>query len=273
MSITKEPALSHQLAGYTFVSPIYHGTRTMVYRALETATQQSVVIKVLTQEYPSFAELGQFRNQYTVAKNLPISGIVRPLSLESWGNGYALVMEDIEGIDLGQYIRQGSLSLTEILNIAIQLAHILHALHQHQVIHKDIKPANILIHPDSKQVKLIDFSLASLLPKETQIIQSPKSLEGTLAYLAPEQTGRMNRGIDYRTDFYALGATLYQLLTGQLPFSSNDPLELIHCHIAKVPVSPCELYERQKEETRNQKSGARSSIPTSDFKIPNTLSD
>ena len=102
--------------------------------------------------------------------------------------------------------------------------------------HKDIKPANILIHPETKQVKLIDFSIASLLPKETQEIQSPNILEGTLAYLAPEQTGRMNRGIDYRADFYALGVTLYQLLTGQLPFPSNDPLELMHCHIAKLPL-------------------------------------
>ncbi len=94
-----------------------------------------------------------------------------------------------------------------------------------------------MIHPDSKQVKLIDFSIASLLPKETQEIQSPNILEGTLAYLAPEQTGRMNRGIDYRADFYALGVTLYELLTGQLPFQSDDPLALMHCHIAKVPLS------------------------------------
>ncbi len=140
-------------------------------------------------------------------------------------------------LDLAQYIQQHPLSLTEILDIAIQLAAILHELHQNRVIHKDIKPANILIHPDSKHIKLIDFSLASLLPKETQAIQSPKSLEGTLGYLAPEQTGRMNRAIDYRTDFYALGVTLYQLLTGQLPFTSEDPLELIHCHMVQMPTA------------------------------------
>ena len=106
---------------------------------------------------------------------------------------------------LGKYLQQQSLTLTEVLAIALQIADILHDLIQHRVVHKDIKPANILIHPDSKQVKLIDFSIASLLPKETQEIQSPNILEGTLAYLAPEQTGRMNRGIDYRADFYALG--------------------------------------------------------------------
>ncbi|MEO0685005.1 MAG: serine/threonine-protein kinase PknK, partial [Cyanobacteria bacterium J06649_11] len=133
-----------------------------------------------------------------------------------------------------KYIQQQPLKLSDTLAIAIQLADILKELHQHRVIHKDIKPANILIHPDSKQVKLIDFSIASLLLKETQEIQNPNVLEGTLAYLAPEQTGRMNRGIDYRSDFYALGVTLYELLTGRLPFVTDDPLELVHCHIAKI---------------------------------------
>ncbi|MBX2861947.1 MAG: protein kinase, partial [Leptolyngbyaceae cyanobacterium MAG.088] len=237
MTITAESVSFPQLTDYSFQGILYQGPRTTVYRAVETATQQSVMIKVLAQEYPSFAELVQFRNQYTVAKNLPILGIVRPLGLKPWGNGYALIMEDFGGIDLGQYVQQHPLSLDETLNIAIQLADILHQIHQHRVIHKDIKPTNILIHPESKQVKLVDFSIASLLPKETQVIQSPKSLEGTLAYMAPEQTGRMNRAIDYRTDFYSLGVTLYQLLTGQLPFTSNDPLELIHGHMAQLPTA------------------------------------
>ncbi|MCU0552360.1 MAG: trifunctional serine/threonine-protein kinase/ATP-binding protein/sensor histidine kinase [Leptolyngbya sp. Prado105] len=231
--------VSHPLlhiAGYTIVEQLYLGSRTAVYRAVPTNSSRVVVIKVLRREYPNFGELVQFRNQYTIAKNLPIPGLVKPLSLEPLGSGYALVMEDCGGISLEQYVQQQSLDLTQVLAIALQIADILHDLHQHQVVHKDIKPANILIHPESQQVKLIDFSIASLLPKETQEIQSPNILEGTLAYLAPEQTGRMNRGIDYRADFYALGVTLYQLLTGTLPFTSTDPLELVHCHIAKVPV-------------------------------------
>ncbi|MBW4480558.1 MAG: AAA family ATPase [Tolypothrix brevis GSE-NOS-MK-07-07A] len=224
------------ICGYHLVEQLYLGSRTAVYRAVQLATQRPVVIKVLRREYPSFGELVQFRNQYAIAKNLPIPGIVQPLSLEPLGNGYGLVMEDCGGVSLGKYIQQQSLDLTEVLAIALQIADILHDIIQHRVVHKDIKPANILIQPESKQVKLIDFSIASLLPKETQEIQSPNILEGTLAYLAPEQTGRMNRGIDYRADFYALGVTLYQLLTGTLPFTSDDPLELMHCHIAKIPV-------------------------------------
>lgn len=234
-SVSISPQVFPTVSGYTIVEQLYLGSRTAVYRAVHNVQQRPVVIKVLRREYPSFAELVQFRNQYTIAKNLPIAGIVQPLSLEPLGSGYALVMEDFGGMALGKYAQQQSLDLADVLAIALQLADILHALGQHWVVHKDIKPANILIHPESKQVKLIDFSIASLLPKETQEIQSPNVLEGTLAYIAPEQTGRMNRGIDYRADFYSLGVTLYQLLTGILPFASDDPLELMHSHIAKVP--------------------------------------
>ncbi|MEM9541549.1 MAG: AAA family ATPase, partial [Cyanobacteria bacterium P01_E01_bin.42] len=150
---------------------------------------------------------------------------------------YALIMEDFGGISLDEARGNGqfsSLTIPQFLQIAIQLAEILHHLHRNCVIHKDIKPANILIHPETQQIKLIDFSISSLLPKETQTIQTPNSLEGTLAYISPEQTGRMNRGIDYRSDFYSLGVTFYELLNGKLPFESNDPLELVHCHIAKT---------------------------------------
>ncbi|MDF5708517.1 MAG: AAA family ATPase [Nostoc sp. S4] len=226
------------LPGYAIVEQLYAGSQTLVYRAVQQSSQRPVVIKLLQQDYPTFSELLQFRNQYTITKNLKIPGIIHPYGLEAYGNSYALVMEDFGGISLRSYKQNYSLSLREILEIARQIADILHDVCQHRVIHKDIKPANILIHPESQQVKLIDFSIASLLPRETQEIQNFNVLEGTLAYLSPEQTGRMNRGIDYRSDFYALGVTLYELLTGQLPFQSNDPMELVHCHLAKLPLAP-----------------------------------
>ncbi len=229
-----------EIAGYTIVEQLYSGSRTAVYRAVQPNLQHPVVLKVLRRDYPTFNELVQFRNQYTIAKNLNLPGIVQPLSLEAVGGGYALVMEDWGGVALGQYMRQ-ALDIADVLTIALQLADILHNLGQHRVVHKDLKPANILIHPQTQQVKLIDFSIASLLPRETQEIQNPNGLEGTLAYLSPEQTGRMNRGIDYRSDFYSLGVTLFELLTGQLPFQSADPMELVHCHLAKQLPSVCDV--------------------------------
>lgn len=223
------------IAGYQINFQLYAGFRTNVYRAIRQSDQLPVVIKLLTSEYPSFNELLQFRHQYTISKNLNIAGIIHPLSLETYGNGYILVMADTGEISLREYIKNSNISLVEVLHIAIQLVCIIHNLHENRIIHKDIKPANILIHFQTKQIQIIDFSIASLLPKETQEIKSPNVLEGTLAYISPEQTGRMNRGIDYRSDYYSLGITLYEILTGKLPFNCDDPMELVHCHLAKMP--------------------------------------
>ncbi len=226
-----------RIPGYHLSELLYDGSKTLVYRGLREIDQRHVVIKLLKNPYPNFRELVQFRNQYTIAKNLELPGIIRPYCLEPYQNAYALVMEDFGGMSLGEYTRTHPLELWQFLAIAIQLADILAGLHRGRVIHKDLNPTNIVINPDTREVRLIDFSIASLLPRETQEIHNPNVLEGTLAYVSPEQTGRMNRSIDYRTDFYSLGVTFYELLTGQLPFQVDDPMELVHCHIAQCPPS------------------------------------
>ncbi|MHC5821034.1 MAG: ATP-binding protein, partial [Nostoc sp.] len=224
------------IPGYQVSEELYNGSRTLVYRGYRETDSLRVVIKLLKNPYPSFSELLSFRNQYTIAKNLNSPLFIQTYSLEPYQNGYALVMEDFGGISLKEWgVRGIQQSLIEFLEIAIALCNTLDILYRERIIHKDIKPANILINPETKQVKLIDFSIASLLPRETQTLINLNVLEGTLAYISPEQTGRMNRGIDYRTDFYSLGVTFYELLTGKLPFASNEPVELIHSHIAKLP--------------------------------------
>ena len=246
------------ITGYHVKELLYNGSKTQVYRGIRENDQKPVVIKLLKNPYPSFSELVQFRNQYTIAKNLNYQGIIHTYSLEDYQNGYALVMEDMGGISLSEYFTKNVetryiVSLEEFLQIAISLCDILDILYRHRIIHKDIKPANILINPETKQVKLIDFSIASLLPRESQTLINPNVLEGTLSYISPEQTGRMNRGIDYRTDFYSLGVTFYELLTGKLPFKSEDAMELVHCHIAKQPSTmkkahPNPLLSKEREE-------------------------
>ncbi|MDR9404061.1 MAG: AAA family ATPase [Halothece sp. Uz-M2-17] len=139
---------------------------------------------------------------------------------------------------MSEYLSTHQLSLTEFFEIALPLADILDQLHQVPIIHKDIKPSNIIIHPETKTVKLTDFNLATQLPFEYPNIQHPNLIAGTLAYLSPEQTGRMNRYLDYRSDLYALGVTFYQILTGTLPFVGHDPLALIYAHLAKPPQFP-----------------------------------
>ncbi len=223
------------LANYIFTEIIYTGTKSSVYRGYRQSDNTPVVVKILNTEYPHFRELVLFRNQYTLAKNLEIKGIITPYSLENYRNGYALVMEDFGGISLDKYTEGKPLPLDKFFPLAIALVQIIEDLSKQKVIHKDIKPQNILINPQTKEVKLIDFSIASLLSRETQTIINPNVLEGTMAYISPEQTGRMNRGIDYRTDFYSLGVTFFELLTGELPFLAKDPMELVHCHLAKTP--------------------------------------
>ncbi|WP_427161632.1 AAA family ATPase [Aliinostoc sp. HNIBRCY26] len=229
------------LSGYQIIEQVYVGSKTLVYRAIREKDRKPVIIKLMRNEYPTFNEIAQFRNQYTITKNLDIAGIVKPLCLENYRNGYALVMEDFHSTSLNDWVKQykvtqeGRLTLTEFLPIAIAIVSILAELHRDRIIHKDIKPANILINPNTQEIKLIDFSIATLLPREIQNITNPNVLEGTLAYISPEQTGRMNRGIDYRSDFYSLGVTFFELLSGHLPFTNQDPMELVYSHIAKEP--------------------------------------
>ena len=227
-----------EIPGCQIREQIYQSIHSLVYQGIIQDRGQPVIIKVLRNPNPTFNNLVQFRNQYIITRDLEHPGIIQTLALERYGNGYALIMADNGAIALGDYWQQDKRSLREFLTVAIQLAEALHYLSEQHILHKDIKPANILIHPQTKQVKLIDFSISSLLSKEQQQLINPSVLEGTLAYISPEQTGRMNRGIDYRTDFYSLGVTFFELLTGELPFASNDPMELIHCHIAKIPSFP-----------------------------------
>ncbi|MCU0551180.1 MAG: trifunctional serine/threonine-protein kinase/ATP-binding protein/sensor histidine kinase [Leptolyngbya sp. Prado105] len=228
--------ISTENASYQVVETLYDGSRTLVYRAIREIDQKSVVLKLLKNSYPEITELIQFKNQFRITKDLNLPGVVRSYSLENYQNRFVMVTEDFNGISLREYAERFSakrMYMGEFLAIAIDIASILNDLYNHRIIHKDIKPDNILIHPETGQVKLIDFSIASLLLRETQTPTNSTVFEGTIAYLSPEQTGRMNRGIDYRTDFYSLGITFYELLSGQLPFYSDDPMELVYAHIAK----------------------------------------
>ncbi|MBE9122084.1 AAA family ATPase [Tychonema sp. LEGE 07199] len=245
------PAL--RISDYDLQELIHQGTNTVIYRAVSLTNRQPAILKVLNTEYPTLEQITRLKHEYQIAAYLDCQYTVKVDRLETHPNCLVLVLEDFGGISLEQWMARlqnaaGStnvtaaatapyqLAIAQFLNIAIQLAKALVFLHQNQIIHKDIKPANIIINPETMQVKLADFSIASRLNKETPHLKNPDRLEGTLAYMSPEQTGRMNRAVDYRSDFYSLGVTFYKLLTGKLPFDSKDPLELVHCHIAKQPI-------------------------------------
>jgi predicted ATPase/signal transduction histidine kinase/DNA-binding response OmpR family regulator/tRNA A-37 threonylcarbamoyl transferase component Bud32 len=246
--------MSITIAGYNLIEAIYEGVTTRVYRASRESEPASVIIKILKAEYPSLEELTRLRHEFQILQALEIEEIAKPIALETSSYGLALILSDFGGESLKKFIRTQQFELSQFLETAIQLASTVAALHQNNIIHKDIKPHNILINAKTGQVKIIDFSISSRLSRENQTLNNPNLLEGTLAYMSPEQTGRMNRSIDYRTDFYSLGITFYEMLTGQLPFQATDPLELVHCHIAKTPVLPAEM-------ARSGEHGVTGSIP------------
>lgn len=248
------PAIAH----YSITRLLSENYRTLIYQAVRESDQQRVILKLLKPEAISLTNLVRLRNHDTLTRRLDLLGVVRSLGLEPYGQSDVLVMEDHGCVSLNHYRADRALPLPLFLTIAIQLSDILIGLHRHRIIHKDIKPSNILIQPETQQIWLTDFGLASQLPQEAQELCSPGMLEGTLAYLSPEQTGRMNRGVDYRSDFYALGVTFYELLTGHLPFQSDDPLELVYCHLARQPVPP---HERIGGGEERDDSPASATLP------------
>jgi predicted ATPase/serine phosphatase RsbU (regulator of sigma subunit)/tRNA A-37 threonylcarbamoyl transferase component Bud32 len=233
-----------KLDGYQILTQIYESANSLVYRGIQQKDNQSVILKVLKQDYPTPSELTRYKQEYEITRNLNVEGAIAAYALEPYQRTLVIILEDFGGLSLKQLMndRMGSgteaLSLQEFLKIAIETAEILGQIHSSNVIHKDINPANIVFNPETGQVKIIDFGISTVLTRENPTLKNPNVLEGTLAYMSPEQTGRMNRSLDYRTDFYSLGVTFYELLTGQLPFQTTDALELVHCHIAKVPMSP-----------------------------------
>jgi histidine kinase len=227
------------IAGYQISEVLYESSRSLVYRA--NRDRASVILKVLNQEYPSPEAIARFRSEFEITRSLDLAGVIQAYALEPYQHSLAMVLEDFGGESLSQYIRNTKLTLQNFLEIAIQLATILAQIHQQNVMHKDINPANIVINPVTGKVKIIDFGIATVLSRENPTVLNPDVLEGTLAYLSPEQTGRMNRSIDYRTDFYSLGVTFYQLLCNRVPFETQDAIELVHCHIAKQAIPPHEV--------------------------------
>jgi predicted ATPase/signal transduction histidine kinase/GAF domain-containing protein len=196
-------------------------------------------ILLVTAENASLACLNRLEHEFTLGPELDAAWAAHPIELSRHRNRLALVLEDPGGTTLDRLLGR-PLGTAEFLRIAISLAGALRQVHAGGLIHKDIKPANILVDVAGSRAWLTGFGIASRLPREHQNPEAPEVIAGTLAYMAPEQTGRMNRSVDSRSDLYSLGIAFYEMLTGTLPFSAADPMEWVHCHIARRPVPPDE---------------------------------
>lgn len=225
------------LEGYTIKNLFIKNRQFSIYKGVRNKDKQNILLKMAIEEHPSTEELSTLQHEYQILTQLNLSNVIRAYDLIKQDDQLVLVLEGASGQTLGEYLRDQPLSLANFFKIAIELTEAINSLHLKHIIHKNINPNNILIDPVSFKIKLVDFSTASQLMQELYESIHLRSFEGTLAYSSPEQTGRMNRPIDYRTDFYSLGVTFYEMLTGKLPFKSKDPLEVIHSHLAKIPES------------------------------------
>ncbi len=231
-------SMGNRINDYEITARLHEGGTTLVCRGRRFGTAESLILKILKSDVANRDDRVSFRREFEVASRLQAPGFAKICGLEEHPGGLMMVMEDIGGQSLDHLLERTPLSLTQSLEIAVSLAETTGSLHSQGIIHKNLNPSHIIWNPETRQLNLIDFGIADEVPERTVAPQPPSILEGTLAYISPEQTGRMNRPVDYRTDYYSLGVTLYQLLTVRLPFTVDDALGMVHCHIAGTPTAP-----------------------------------
>jgi len=224
------------LPNYELINKIYESAKSIIYRGRRD--NQPVILKVLKKDSPT--NLAHYQQEYEITHHLNLTGVSKTYGLEKHEDTPVIIFEDFGGESLNQWLKISSkASWEEWLPVFIQIAEVLGQLHTANIIHKDINPSNIVWNKKTSQLKIIDFGISTILPREIPSFKNPDKLEGSLAYISPEQTGRMNRAVDYRTDFYALGVTFYEILTHHLPFEeAEDAIGLVHCHLAKRPTPP-----------------------------------
>ncbi len=232
---------------YIFKEKLNDGRSTRVRRAIRSSDGHPVVLKTLKDPYASSETLARFKREYEMTSSLNaganvderIEGVIGAFSFETLDDRPAIILEDFGGVSLDLHHKVWALG--DFFKLALQVVEALGQVHSRQIMHKDINPSNIVYNVRTGKAKIIDFGISTLLPRETIPPVSINVLEGTLAYISPEQTGRINRAVDYRTDFYSLGVTFYELLTNRLPFEEKDLPALIHSHLAKQPAPPHEI--------------------------------
>ncbi|MFA9229623.1 MAG: adenylate/guanylate cyclase domain-containing protein [Microgenomates group bacterium] len=216
-------------------SLIYDSRKSKVF-CREEGGVRTHAVKVLNYEFPTPDDITQFHNEFDIIQGLTLSGVRRAIRKTRENNRHVLIMEWVAGQSLKEAFRGKSGDILDALHIAIAVAGALAEIHGHRIIHKDITPNNVLVDLQERQVWLIDFGISTNLNLKQAYVGNPERIEGSLAYISPEQTGRMNRTLDDRTDLYSFGVTLYEMLAGEVPFAGTDPIGVVHAHLAQMPV-------------------------------------
>ncbi|KPA19749.1 multi-sensor signal transduction multi-kinase [Candidatus Magnetomorum sp. HK-1] len=227
-----------EIPNFSQLMSLYESPSTLIYRAIQERDNRQVILKMHHQTFPEKNEIERFHQEFKLIQSFSSKYIIKAIDLIKFENRSIIVFEDFEGDSLANLSSLNPFSLKKFLAIAIAMTEGLSIIHLANMIHNDINPSNIIYNTKARQIQIIDFGIASRVSSKTH---QSDTIEGTLAYMAPEQSGRIKRWIDYRSDYYALGITFYELISGQLPFPTKDASELIHCHIAKHPIPPHQL--------------------------------
>ncbi|MBV0933630.1 AAA family ATPase [Marinobacterium weihaiense] len=233
--------------GYRIYRQLHRDKGCRISRAVRLRDGRNVIIKQLDRSQCSRDRLSRFQHEYDILSRLRIPGVVEPLDLLTLESGPAAIHADSGSIPLRQLIAEQQLEWPQWLAVAVRISNLLGRLHEAGVTHKQINPDHLLLNPETGMVELIGFSRSTGLSREQANWHTPDLSQEGLAYIAPEQTGRINRSIDYRSDYYSLGATLYEMMTGRPPFVSNDSMVLVHDLIAKQPSVPHQVNPQLPE--------------------------
>jgi len=224
---------------YHVTEMLFEDRRTQLFRAARNTDGLPVILKALTPRHGP-RDLDHLRNAYTIGRRLSLSSVVSPLALDTYRHRPALITEDF-----GEALSRQLGAATEtgrFLSVAVRIAAAVVDIHRQGVVHKDLKPESILVHPETGEVKITNLEIAAFVPCGPSAVRSARLIEGSLPYMSPEQTGWMTRPVDQRSDLYSMGVTFYEMLTGALPFLAEDPVEWIHCHVARLPAPPAEIH-------------------------------
>ena len=235
------------LDGYQIIKELFNGQNSRVFRGIREIDKLPVIIKKLQNDYPAPQELGRFKSEFEITRLLKIPGTIRSYDYIKQKNCPLIIQEDIGGESLAILLPDLKLNLKTKLTLSIELADILCQIHRENIIHMDINPSNIVWNPAEKILKVIDFGLSTQLSHHNSQIQNLDFLKGTIDFISPEQTGRMNRTVDYRSDLYSFGATLYYLFSGARPFNFDDLEEIVYSHIARTPENPSNINQEIPE--------------------------
>lgn len=236
-----------QLPGYDIGSVLYRSGGRVVYRASRLTDGTAVAVETLDAEYPDRQQVAVIRREGSIAQRLvEVDGVRKIHAVLPHGSGNLALVGELYETSLKTHLAQSAdgLPLAESLDIALRLARTLGGIHAHDIVHKALTPADVLFDPASGAIALAGFGIASELDQERQAVQMSRHLEGPLPYISPEQTGRMNRDLDYRSDYYSLGVLLFELLTGKRPFQADNLLEWVHSHISRLPPAPHEISHK-----------------------------